>query len=364
MTSQYQVKDLTIEITRKCPMGCTICSSEGGDSDPAELSLTELCKVVDDAKQLGATTISLSGGEPLESPHALNFIRYVKRAGLTLNLYTCGNIYSENRISAIKEETFLILKELSVDKIIFSIHGPNAEIHETITTKMGSFDNLITSIKRAREYGHTVELHYVPVLSNFEFIPQTCHLAEELGICQLSVLRFVPQGRGAQNRENLEITGENIHKLEKILEDVRLNSSIQLRFGAPFNCFNIDNRTKCTAGIDKAILRPDGFLFPCVSLKRVIPEQNENDIRKMNIEEIWNHSRIFNLIRSFQNSVKKSKCGKCDFFSNCGGGCLTQRMIESDDLSIGKDPYCISIKNKKDTRSSNEMIGKEMILID
>jgi radical SAM protein with 4Fe4S-binding SPASM domain len=367
VTQQYQVKDLTIEITRKCPMGCTICSSEGGDSDPAELSLAELCKVVDDAKRLGATTISLSGGEPLESSHTLDFIQYVKKEGLTLNLYTCGNVYSENRITSIKEDTFQILKDFAVDKIIFSIHGPNAEIHEDITTKKGSFDNLITSIKRAQGCGHTVELHFVPVLSNFEYIPQTCHMAEELGIRQLSVLRFVPQGRGAKNRDNLEMTGENIHKLKIILEDVFLNSSIQLRLGAPFNCLNIDNRTKCTAGIDKAILRPDGFLFPCVSLKRVIPEQNENDIRKMNIEEIWNHSRIFNLIRSFHNSVKKSECGKCEFFSNCGGGCLTQRLIELDDISIGKDPYCKSIKNNiGDIRSSNYKLGrkKEMIPID
>ena len=267
MSQQYQVKDLTIEITRKCPMGCTICSSEGGDSDPAELSLVELCKVVDDAKQLGATTISLSGGEPLESSHAFDFIRYVKNSGLKLHLYTCGNLYFDNQINAIKEETFRILKDLPVDKIIFSIHGPNAEIHEKITTKKGSFDNLITSIKRAREYGHTVELHFVPVLSNFEFFPQTCLLAKELGILQMSILRFVPQGRGAENRDDLEITGMKILELEKILENVHRDSPVQLRFGAPFNCFNIDNRTKCSAGIDKAILRPDGLLFPASVLK-------------------------------------------------------------------------------------------------
>jgi radical SAM protein with 4Fe4S-binding SPASM domain len=180
----------------------------------------------------------------------------------------------------------------------------------------------------------------------------------------MSILRFVPQGRGAENRETLEITGRNIHKLEKILEEIHHNSPIQLRFGAPFNCFNIDNRTKCTAGMDKAILRPDGFLFPCVSLKKIIFEDSDNDIRKMSFEQIWNQSRIFNLIRSFHNFVKNSNCRNCDFFSNCGGGCLTQRMMESDDISKSKDPYCISIKNKKDTRSSNETIGKEMILID
>lgn len=362
MTHQYQIKDLTVEITKKCPMRCTICSSDGGTSDPAELSLAELCKVVDDAKQLGATTISLSGGEPLESPHAFDFIQYVKKSDLKLYLYTCGNIDSENRINAIKEETFRTLKELSVDKIIFSIHGPNAEIHEIITTKPGSFDNLITSINRARKCGHIVELHFVPVLLNFEFIPQTCYLAEELGIQKMSILRFVPQGRGAKNRNDLEIKGMKILELEKILKEVHHNSPIQLRFGAPFNCFNIDNQTKCTAGIDKAILRPDGFLFPCVSLKKIIPENSDNDIRKLSFEWIWINSRIFNLIRSFHNSVKKSNCRNCDFFPVCSGGCITQRMIESDDISNGRDPYCGKFKKietggKKNSNFCLEMEG-------
>ena len=351
MTPPYQIKDLTVELTRKCSMHCTICSSEGGACDPAELSLVELCNIIDDAKQLGATTISLSGGEPLESPHVFDFIRYVKDSGLKLYLYTCGNLFSGDHINAINEETFSLLKKLSVDKIIFSIHGPNAEIHERITSKKGSFENLITSIKRAQAANHVVELHFVPVLSNYKSLPETCHLAEELGIRQLSVLRFVPQGRGAQNKKDLEIIGKDIQKLEEILKKIYENSSIELRFGSPFNCFNIDNRSKCSAGIAKAILRPDGFFFPCVSLKRIIETDEETNIRKSSLREIWNDSRIFRLIRSFHTAIEDSNCRHCVHFDMCGGGCLTHRMLDSDDLSKSKDPLCS--KSLNSTHSSS-----------
>jgi len=357
MTPQYLLKDLTVEITRKCPMRCVLCSSEGGDIDPAELSLADLCKIVDDAKQLGVTTISLSGGEPLESPYLFEFIRYVKKSGIILHLYTCGNISFKNQINAISEETFQQLQELSVDKIIFSIHGPNAEIHEKITTKQGSFENLITSIKRAQQYKHSIELHFVPVLSNFEYLPQTCAVAKELGIHQLSILRFVPQGRGAKNRDVLEINGNDVIKLEKILKGISGNLSFRLRFGSPFNCFNMDNRTKCTAGIDKASIRPDGIVFPCVSLKKIILENGEdNDIHKMSLEEIWVNSRIFNLIRSFHNSIKESNCRNCDHFSFCGGGCLTQRIIDSDDIPSSRDPYCYIERFQKRMNNKERVI--------
>lgn len=364
MNPPYLMKDLTVEITRKCPMKCTICSSEGGARDPAELSLAELCKITDDAKELGATIISLSGGEPLECPHVIDYIRYVKQAGLKLHLYTCGNLFSDNKIQAIPKEILSLLKTLSVDKIIFSIHGPNADIHEKITCRKGSFDNLITSIKRAQEADHIVELHFVPVLPNFESLPATCKLAEELGVRQISVLRFVPQGRGAQNREALEITGNNIQKLEEILKNIYESSSIEIRFGSPFNCFMIDNRSKCSAGIDKAILRPDGYFFPCVSLKRVVMEDEETNIRNTSLREIWNNSRLFTLIRSFQKAVENSECRHCVYFQTCGGGCLTHRMLDSDDLSKGKDPYCGNPKITEDRCQSIQMKEQNEMILD
>ena len=327
MTSHYQLKELTVEITRKCPMRCTICSSEGGECDPTELSFDELCKIVDDAIQLSVKIISLSGGEPLESPYAIDFIRYVKKSGLKLYLYTCGNVQSENRISPIKEEIFQNLRELETDKIIFSIHGPNAEIHEKITMIKGSFDNLILSIQRAQIAGNTVELHFVPVLLNYRYIPQMIELAEKLGIHQVSILRFVPQGRGAKNRVELEITDEFIQNFKEILQLVCSTSSISIRLGAPFNCFNINNQAKCTAGIDKAIIRPDGFVFPCVSMKKIVKEDSKDDIRKTSLVDIWKNSEFFNKIRIYQKSTQQSHCKGCQNILSCLGGCITQKML-------------------------------------
>jgi radical SAM protein with 4Fe4S-binding SPASM domain len=365
MISSPLLEELTIEITKKCPMRCVLCSSEGGEQDPNELSLIELQKIVDDAISLGLKVISLSGGEPLESPHALNLIKYAKEKGIRVFLYTCGNIETKNGISAVDEKIFKVLKDLAIDKIIFSIHGPNSEIHEQITTKTGSFENLILSIKRAQRFLHSVELHFVPLLSNYEFIPQICQLAEELGTQQLSILRFVPQGRGSKNRRNLELTGKHILELRKILEEVLRDSSIHLRLGSPFNCFNIDNRTKCTAGIDKATLRHDGFLFPCVSLKRIIVEDLDNNIRKTSFNDIWMNSRIFYLIRSYHRLIKNGNCGKCYYFNTCGGGCLTQRMIDSDDISRGGDPYCgISKLVELDNKIQEPMQKTGSVIID
>ena len=359
MTPQYQLHELTIEITRKCPMRCTICSSEGGVPESNELTFLELCKIVDDASTLGTKIISLSGGEPLESPYIIDFIRYVKDKGFQLYLYTCGNVEKEKGITSIDADTFRILKELDVDKIIFSIHGPNERIHEKITTTDGSFNNLISSIKLSQKFGHAVELHFVPVLSNFQYLPEVVLLAERLGISKLSVLRFVPQGRGAINRDELEITGNKIHKLKEILQEIYFKSSIEIRLGAPFNCFNIDNKSKCSAGIDKAIIRPDGFVFPCVSMKKIFEITLSNSIRKTPLENIWRLSNIFQKIRLYQESVQQTSCNGCQNYFICQGSCFTQKWLGRQNNSIpNRDPYCSG--SKKDDRNYASIIKSDI----
>lgn len=365
MTSYNQLNELTVEITRKCPMRCTICSSEGGDCDPNELSLAELFKIVDDAKKLGVKIISLSGGEPLESPHTIDFIRYVKKKELQLFLYTCGNIESDNGISSIDIEQLRLFKEFGVDKIIFSIHGPNAEIHEKVTTKKGSFDNLITSIERTQKSGHIVELHFVPLLQNYRYLPQVIQLAKDLGIHQVSILRFVPQGRGATNRDKLEITGEMVQNFKEILQQVYSASSITIRLGAPFNCFNIDNQAKCTAGIDKAIIRPDGFVFPCVSMKRIIEEDIRDCIRNVSIVDIWKNSEIFTKIRFYQKSAQQSQCKGCQNVFSCQGGCLTQKRVIIQRTPVPNvDPYCSQKINKKNIHAiSHQDVNNDGVIV-
>jgi radical SAM protein with 4Fe4S-binding SPASM domain len=301
----------------------------------------ELYKIVDDSIQLGIKTISLSGGEPLESPYVTDFIRYVKKKGLRLLLYTCGNVESGKEIVPIDSEHFQLFKEVGVDKIIFSIHGHNAVIHEKVTTKEGSFNNLITSIKRAQKAGLVVELHVVPVIPNYRVLPQLIQLAYDLGIDQVSILRFVPQGRGATNQHELEITGERIYELNEILRSVYSNSLLPIRFGAPFNCFNINNQTTCTAGIDKAAMRPDGFVFPCVSMKRIIRFDVQEDIRNYSLIDIWEKSEIFNSVRRYLESIEESECKGCQNILSCHGSCYTQKHLLSQKTStIQGDPYC------------------------
>lgn len=322
----YSLNELTLEITKQCSMGCLICSSNGGVEDPNVLSFDQITKIIDDAKKLGVQTISISGGEPLESKICLNLIEYIDKLGLTIELYSCGNLKENNTIIPIDEKIFLKLKTLRVKKVIFSIHGPNNLIHDQLTNKKGSFDNLVVSIKRAKIAGLHTEMHFVPVSINYHFLPEVLNLANSLKISKISLLRFVAQGRGKINEKILSLSEEDMMIFKNLLENNTKYSERSIRIGAPYNCLNLDH-SSCSAGLDKATIRPDGCVFPCVSMKNIeLPNTPEN-VKSLTLIEIWNHSELFLETRKILNTPIETPCFTCNKNLSCFNGCDTVKIL-------------------------------------
>ncbi len=342
MKNDYILKELTFEITKKCPMKCLLCSSDGGTGCDREFTFNEIKKIIDESIQLGTEHVNISGGEPLIHPDILDICSYIKEKEVTVDVYTCGNIGSlDGTNKPISEDLMISLKKIGIEKLIFSIHGDTAVIHESITTRKGSFDNLIHSIKQSIKTGIFTELHFVPTKLNYTTLPNIMKLADKLKVNRISILRFVPQGRGLFNRNLLEIKSKDITELKNILQMMsgKYHCS-RFRTGAPFNCFHLKNQTVCNAGIDKATIKPDGFVVPCVSMKDFVTEAKDNNILTKSLSDIWGKSVLFNISRkSLQIIEQESICKKCEYFSRCKGGCLTQRLLNNK--LEDEDPYCL-----------------------
>jgi len=273
------LNDLTLEITKKCPMSCVLCSSEGGEPYPKEFSLHELKSIVDQAKSLGVTQISLSGGEPLTYPHILDICKYIANLGIEVFVYTSGNTINENNsISSISVDYFLKLKSAGVKEIVFSIHGSNPQIHDKITRREGSFANLLESIKNSQTVELNVDVHFVPVRANFRYLPLIVSLIKSSGLDSLHILRFIPQGRGYENKDQLALSVDETLELREILAKLMFDSNMRIVIGAHYNELGLSDN-KCTAGIEKAVIRPDGLVFPCVGMKTVEKFIDLNDVR-------------------------------------------------------------------------------------
>lgn len=287
------LRDLTLEITRKCPMSCKLCSSNGGEPCDPEFSLEELKTIVNQAKELGVMEISISGGEPLTYPLLEDLCKYINELGIDAFIFTSGNYYNESGlVSSIPVDKLNKLKNCGAKKIVFSLHGSSAEIHDRMTRKKGSYDNLLQSIENAHKVGLELEVHVVPVKENYRNIPAIVKLLDNIGVKSLHILRFVPQGRGRTYREKLELNDIEQLELNMILKSAVSSSSINISIGAHFNDFEIKTTGYCTAGIRKAVIRPDGYVFPCAGMKDIKASESQ-DIRLKRLKDIIDKSSCF-----------------------------------------------------------------------
>ncbi|MBW6471380.1 MAG: radical SAM protein [Methanosarcinaceae archaeon] len=341
------LKDLTLEITKKCPMRCILCSSDGGDPLPAEFSLSELKDIVTQAKSIGVSEISLSGGEPLVYPHVLDLCKYIAELKIAISVYTSGNIFDEsNQISPISVDYFQKLKNAGINKVVFSLHGSNSQTHDQITGIPKSFENLMFSIGNLQKVELSTEIHFVPLRENFKDLPAIISLVKKMGLKSVHILRFVPQGRGEKYKDILELHPNDILELREILTKLMNNSDINIIVGAHYNCLGLGNDIKCTAGINKAVIRPDGFVFPCVGMKKIESFIDCNNVKDDNLEHIIDESCGFRLLKSLLDDADNGSCQHCKGEYSCTNGCIAQRLISHGTNILKKDPHCIQHSEK------------------
>jgi MoaA/NifB/PqqE/SkfB family radical SAM enzyme len=91
-------------------------------------------------------------------------------------------------------------------------------------------------------------------------------------IKNISVLNFVPQGRGLENKEKLLLTPEELKEFSEILKQEKAHYSGNIRIGIPLNG-QISHL--CTAGTEKLDIKYDGTILPCPAFKEMSVETME-----------------------------------------------------------------------------------------
>lgn len=350
------LKDLCFEIIQTCPNNCLFCSSCAGMDKNVMIDFDTFKKVIDHFMSVGGIEeISISGGEPMLHPDIYNMIMYCKALGIRVVLFTSGvkrnchmsdlemqilrkNVekmyesykqysyevfertvnhymkvyeqYNKKEFSAISRQEMERLQFIGLDKIVFDFQGAERETYDFL---MGShhFDEVELSIIRASSVGLNTDIHFVPMKSNFREFRDLIEILNCAEIKQLSILNFVPQGRGEQNRDLLMLSKEEMEEFADIYNKYKDEFKGNIRVGIPLLG---DNKHKCTAGLDKMVVKYDGTILPCPAFKEYdLDVLNRMGIKTPNIYDdldsvvIHNGTRAYPLCKklyNFDHSIK------------------------------------------------------------
>jgi len=330
--------EIKIEITDKCLLKCKHCSTDAKILNKSFHSIEVIKKIANQAIQLKCKNIFISGGEPFLHPGIDEIIRSLTALNVNTRIYTSG-IISNRPSSGIPKETLQNLKNSGLNHLVFSLYSSTPSVHDQITNLPNSHAETIKTIKNSIAIGIKTEIHFVALRALIDELPALFEYLMELGIDKLSVLRFVPQGRGQMGKSDLEPSRLDYIRLRDIINELRAKqSNMTIRLGSPFNFLCVRPLVPCTTGKDRMIIDPAGFAYPCDALKKIQNNGTENSIFHKSLSEIINKSSLFSLV---SHAKLPERCIGCEKANNCMGGCLAQRMLRGSDYQTLSDPHCI-----------------------
>ena len=282
------INDLCFEIIQKCPNNCIFCSSNS-NYDRKDIVDFEIFKNTVNffCNHGGIKEISLSGGEPLLHPQIIEIIEFCKQNNIFVTLYTSGimlnsldikdmtfdNDYIKKIIQDRANEKFSCiplkvcekLKEAGLDKIVFDMQAAEVDEYNYLMGTKNNFINLLDSMRYASKVGLDTSIHFVPNKINVNQFEDIYEIAQLADIKEVRLLKFVPQGRGKDNKRDLQLSEEELKVFIEKCNSIKQGRTI-LKIGIPLQ---IENNHLCTAGFDKLVVRYDGVLLPCPAFKDI-----------------------------------------------------------------------------------------------
>ena len=174
----------------------------------------------------GVRCLHLTGGEPTVHHRFVDVLRLAKRLGLRTSVGTIGTMLSR--------EDFAEQALPHLDEVLFSLHGPNAGVHDEAVARQGSFVEVTRAMELARSSESPVGLYVNTVVTrqNIDVLGDTVALAGELGASLIVVSNMTPEGHGLDNYSRLAVPLERLTEVLPTLP-ARAPNAILRFFGTP-----------------------------------------------------------------------------------------------------------------------------------
>lgn len=180
-------RKIKIHSNHICNLKCKFCYY--GDSacikekDP---SLDEIKAWLKKAYTLGAKDVDFCGGEPTLRADFPEILRYAKNLGYRIISVTTNGQRMANPIYV------KTLIDAGLNDALFSLHGHNAEIHDSLTGVTGSFNKIIKAIKNVKKSGIVLRINSTVTKQNYQNLEKFAKLVSALKPDSLNFIKFNP----------------------------------------------------------------------------------------------------------------------------------------------------------------------------
>ena len=359
----YYFPRMNLMITGKCNLNCLHCFN-AKDNAPlnSELSYEQILNILDQARDIGVRSFTLTGGEPLVHRRFLDIVKAIyERDMMIFELNTNGLLMNQKMLDTFKEVGCDPLIKISFDGVGY---------HNWIRQHPKAEELTIKAIKLCIANGFRVKAQVQVNRKNVDVMFETARLLNDLGVSEMRIIRTTEAPRWEKNSPQSSLTIEEYYQsmlefskqyIESGMEMtidvwqlVRLYPHHKLYDLVPIACdkdeFNI-RIPMCKGNRGMIAVSSSGEVVPCLQMSGYFLEKGISlgNLFKTPLKELVKDSPYLNLAMAplFKQIVENDKCGNCKYYKACTGGCPALGLL----YSVNSDFYheditkCIFFEN-------------------
>jgi len=180
-----------------CNNNCFFCYILDEKMRFKDKTTEELKKDIIESRKRGTKELSFLGGEPTLRKDIFELTRFAVKQGFKqVKMTTNGRMLSYPKFAE-------KLVKAGITKVLFSIHGPNAKIHDEHTKVKGSFEQLIKGVKNIKKYPDVIiETNSTITKKNYKKVPEMAKLFIKLGMLSSEMIFVFPRGNALLEVKN------------------------------------------------------------------------------------------------------------------------------------------------------------------
>lgn len=182
-----------MNVTYVCNNRCTFCAV--GTRTQVDGHPQRQREHLDRYRAMGVTMVDFDGGEPTLNPELAALVRYARAIG-----YERVNVTTNGRMLAYEAFARALVRS-GLTTLLFSVHGPDAQLHAQQVGVAEAFDQTVQGIRHARALappGVELGMNVTVTKGNYQHLEALAQLAWDLGLRWMNIQFLTPFGRATK----------------------------------------------------------------------------------------------------------------------------------------------------------------------
>ncbi|MFQ5901390.1 MAG: PqqD family peptide modification chaperone [Thermodesulfobacteriota bacterium] len=333
------LKGVSLNITGKCNLHCRHCAVVDAPVSRKSLIYKEICRIIDELKDIDGSGLAVTGGEPLFRKEWLRILRYAM--GKTrISLLTNGTLLNEYRAK--------VIADMDID-VQISLDGSNPSVHDHIRGK-GAFEKTMKGVRLLLENDMAGKMLVNTCVTGFNIddIPAIIDLVSGMGIPYIRFLPLKEIGNARKNWKEISVVDEEQVRIYKKLFNIIFHTSHKIKINSGLKGFFLsfpeddDPYWQCPLG-SRLIINEYGDIYPCPALMNMRMNNQRfslGNVRETSLDEAISSQRLRDLKLTFLSRKNLiGKCVTCCWRHLCGSGCAGSVFLAKGDF-LQTDDLC------------------------